>query len=143
MRRASITIPDELEADLAAYLADQEVEPSLAAITQTALRQFLRGGGSGAGLIESVLRKRSEIRAIASTHGATAIYLFGSAARGEAQPSSDLDFAVEVSDGTTLFDLARLRADLADLLGTEVDVVPLKGLRRSMRGRFDDEALEL
>ena len=143
MRRATITIPDDLEADLEAYLADQEVPPSLAAIAQTALREFLRGGSPGGGPVDEVLRHRSEIKAIAAMHGAIDIYLFGSAARGESSPSSDLDFAVDVVDGTTLFDIARLRSDLVRLLQTDVDVVPLKGLDGSMRDRFDVEAIKL
>ncbi len=140
MRRATITIPDDLEADLDAYLADQDAKPSLAAVTQSALRQFLKGRPQGDGLVESVLRHRSEIKAIAANHGATEIYLFGSVARGEARSSSDLDFAV---DATTLFDLARMRSDLIELLGTDVDVVARKGLEGSMRARFDDEAIRL
>jgi predicted nucleotidyltransferase len=143
MRRATITIPDDLEADLEAYVADQKVPPSLAAITQTALRQFLRGRPPGDGPVDEVLRHRSEIRAIAAARGANDIYLFGSAARGESGQSSDLDFAVEVRDGTTLFDLARMRSDLVELLQTDVDVVPLKGLEGSMRARFDEEAIKL
>lgn len=143
MRRATISIPDDLEADLEAYLAGQDVRPSLAAITQTALRQFLQGGPGGEARVREVLRHRAEIKAIASAHGATAIYLFGSIARGEGDETSDLDFAVEVVDGTSLFDLARLRSDLIELLGSDVDVVPLKGLEGSMRMRFDDEAIKL
>ncbi len=143
MRRATITIPDQLEADLEEYRSTQEVAPSLAAITQTALRQFLQGPAATSGLVERILKLRSEIKAIARRHGATVVYLFGSVARGEAQPSSDVDFAVEVSDGTTLFDLARLRVALVELLHTDVDVVPLSGLAESMRPQFEAEAIEL
>ena len=42
MRRATITIPDDLEAQLNAYLAAQEAPPSLAALVQAALRRYLR-----------------------------------------------------------------------------------------------------
>lgn len=41
MKRATITIPDELEAELDAYLAEQEPRPSLTGVTQTALRAYL------------------------------------------------------------------------------------------------------
>jgi hypothetical protein len=143
VRRATITIPDELEADLEAYRSAQEVAPSLAAITQTALRQFLREPAPGAGLIERVLRHRSAIKTIARRHGVTAIYLFGSVARGDARAISDVDLAVEVVGGTTLFDLARLRVALVELLHTDVDVVPLRGLADSIRPQFDAEAIEL
>lgn len=41
MRRATITIPDDLEADLAAFLAAQDPQPSLTRLMQAALRRFL------------------------------------------------------------------------------------------------------
>jgi metal-responsive CopG/Arc/MetJ family transcriptional regulator len=41
MRRATITIPDDLEADLASYLETQDAAPSLASIVETALRLYL------------------------------------------------------------------------------------------------------
>lgn len=142
MRRATITIPDDLEGELESYLERQEVRPSLASLAQTAIRQFVRGT-DGSGLLESVLRHRSEIRAVAEAHGATSISLFGSVARGEARSSSDLDFVVDVRQGTSLFDLARLRAALIDLLGTDVDVVPVNGLDDEIRARLDTEAIHL
>lgn len=143
MRRATITIPDELEDDLEAYLDAQAVRPSLAALAQRAIRQFVTGDEPAPGLIGKVLQQRAEIRAIAGSHGATSIALFGSVARGEARASSDLDFAVEVKPGTTLFDLARLRADLIELLGVDVDVIALNGLDAETRIKLEDEALAL
>lgn len=41
MKRTTITIPDELEAELDAYLAEQEPQPSLTGVIQTALRVYL------------------------------------------------------------------------------------------------------
>ncbi|MGH3086657.1 MAG: hypothetical protein ACRDSJ_04985 [Rubrobacteraceae bacterium] len=41
MKRATITIPDELEAKLEEYVRRQEVPPALTAVVQTALREFL------------------------------------------------------------------------------------------------------
>jgi hypothetical protein len=41
MKRATITIPDDLEAELSSYLRDQDPAPSLTRIVQTALRHFL------------------------------------------------------------------------------------------------------
>lgn len=41
MKRATITIPDELEAKLDEYVRRQEVPPALTAVVQTALREFL------------------------------------------------------------------------------------------------------
>lgn len=41
MRRATITLPDELEIEVETYLAEQEAPPSLNALVQAALRRFL------------------------------------------------------------------------------------------------------
>lgn len=49
--------------------------------------------------------------------------MFGSVARGEDGPRSDVDFLVEFERGSSLFDLVRLEAALSDLLGCPVDVV--------------------
>jgi hypothetical protein len=42
MRRATITLPDDLEAEIEAYLAKQEAPPSLTSLVQAALRRLLR-----------------------------------------------------------------------------------------------------
>lgn len=143
MRRATITLPDELEEELDLYLDRQAVRPSLASLAQQAIRQFLQGVDGGSGLMGVVLRNRQEIRRIAEAHGATSISLFGSVARGEDRSTSDLDFAVEVREGTSLFGLARLRADLIELLGVDVDVVSVNGLDDHLRSRVEQEALLL
>jgi len=45
MRRASITIPDGLEAALEKYRGDLEAPPSLASVVQAALGEYLEGRG--------------------------------------------------------------------------------------------------
>ena len=63
-----------------------------------------------------------EIRRIAQRHGATRVRLFGSRARGEARPDSDVDLLIDLEPGRSLMDLASIKVDLEDLLGCEVDV---------------------
>jgi len=57
--------------------------------------------------------------------------LFGSAARGGLHPESDIDVLVtfEAEAPWTLWDLSRMRQELRDLFGREVDLVEQKGLR--------------
>lgn len=45
MRRATITLPDELEEALEAYRRDQEVPPALTAVARVAIREYLAGRG--------------------------------------------------------------------------------------------------
>jgi predicted nucleotidyltransferase len=63
--------------------------------------------------IEELLRsKRQEILAIAARHGAHNVRVFGSVARGEAKPDSDVDILVEMELGTSLMDHVTLMQDL-------------------------------
>ena len=69
-----------------------------------------------------VLAQKRLLRTIAAAHGVRAMSLFGSAARGEAGPRSDLDFLVELGRGRSLLDMLSLKNDLEALLGRKVDV---------------------
>ncbi len=71
---------------------------------------------------------RREIKSIVARHKGTSVALFGSVARGEEGPGSDLDFLVEFGRGASLFDLARVEMELEELLGRDVDVVSAGGL---------------
>ena len=60
---------------------------------------------------------------MAAAHDARAVRIFGSIARGDAGPGSELDVLVDMGDGPSLFEQAALQGDLEDLLGCPVDVV--------------------
>jgi uncharacterized protein len=92
---------------------------------------------------ELVKAKRQEILEIAARHGAKKIRIFGSVARNEARPDSDVDFLVDLEPGRSLFDLGGLLMDLQDLLGCKVDVVTEKGLHRYIRQQVLNEAVPL
>jgi predicted nucleotidyltransferase len=85
---------------------------------------------------------RSELMRLAAAHGARNVRVFGSVARGEAGPRSDLDLLVDLEDGRTLFDLAGFAADVEDLLGVRVDVVTPRSLRY-LRDRILSEAVSI
>ncbi|MFV9673624.1 MAG: nucleotidyltransferase domain-containing protein [Acidimicrobiia bacterium] len=93
--------------------------------------------------ITVVLRNRSRIHETLATHGASHPRIFGSVARGTAGPNSDIDLLVDLESGRTLFDLAALRADLEQLLGVQVDVVPAAGLDGDARTEIMAEALAI
>ena len=59
--------------------------------------------------------------------------VFGSYARGDFQPDSDLDLLVDFDDGVNLFDMIGLEQFLEDKLGCKVDVVPRSSLREELR----------
>ena len=73
--------------------------------------------------LAALRKRRTELLAIAASHGATNVRVFGSVARGEARPDSDVDLLVDLEPKRTLFDLSGLILDLEDFLGRKVDVV--------------------
>ena len=94
--------------------------------------------------LEMLLKnRRQEIISLAGRYGAHNVRVFGSVARGDAGPESDVDILVDVDPGKSLFDLGGLLMELRDLLGCDVDVVTEKGLRARIRYRVLQEAVLL
>ena len=87
--------------------------------------------------------RREEILRLATKRGARNLRIFGSVARGESDPDSDVDFLVDLDPGRSLLDLAGLQRDLAELLGSRVDVVSSRGLRERVRERVLRDAVPL
>jgi hypothetical protein len=81
--------------------------------------------------------------ALAARHGARNVRVFGSIARGDAGPTSDLDLFVDVEPGRTLLDVIALEQDLEQLLGRRVEVLTDGGLSPYLRQRILAEAAEL
>ena len=76
-----------------------------------------------------VLRANEDmLRARGVVHAA----VFGSVARGEGEPDSDVDVLVDLapSEPVSVFDFVRIKLDLAELMGTNVDLVERKALKR-------------
>jgi len=94
-------------------------------------------------IIQQLRTKREDILKIAARYGAYNVRIFGSAARGEADAQSDVDFLVNLESGRSLLDLGALLMDLQDLLNREVDVVTEAGLRPRIRNRVLSEAMPL
>ena len=66
---------------------------------------------------------RDKILSIAERYGARNIRIFGSVARGDDRPDSDLDLLIDLEEGQSLLDLIAIQQDLEELLGRKVDVV--------------------
>ncbi len=87
--------------------------------------------------------RRKEILETATRNGAVNVRVFGSVARGEDRPDSDIDFLVNLEPGRSLLDLARLLRELNALLDRPVDVVTEAGLRQRIKSQVLREAQPL
>ncbi len=95
------------------------------------------------GIDDIISARRSAMLDLASRHGARKIRVFGSFARGDARPDSDLDLLVVMDEGRTLLDMVGLGQDLEELLGRKVDIVSEGGLSVHIRDRVLAEAIAL
>jgi predicted nucleotidyltransferase len=86
---------------------------------------------------------RKDILAVAARNGAFNVRVFGSVARGDNRPDSDVDFLVNLEKGRSLLDLARLLRELQALLGMRVDVMTEAGLRPRIKAQVLREARPL
>jgi len=95
------------------------------------------------GIDELLKDKREKILRLAAKHGARDVRVFGSVARGEAGPDSDVDFLVSTGLETSSWFPVGLIIDLQELLGREVDVVTENGLHWYVRERVLKAAVPL
>ena len=92
---------------------------------------------------EIIGNKREEVLALAARYGASNVRIFGSVARGTADTDSDIDILVDMEKGRSLLDLGGLLMELQRLLGRDVDVITVAGLRSRIRARVLDRAVKL
>ena len=69
------------------------------------------------------------------------LFLFGSVARDEATAQSDVDILVDFEETPSLFEFARLRRALSEILGCPVDLVTRPALKEELRDRILREAV--
>lgn len=90
--------------------------------------------------LEELRSKADAIEEIVISHGGRDVRIFGSVARGEARPDSDVDLLIEVSPSTGIFEIGAMEDELSRLLKHSVDVIT------SVHGRMQhiqDEAVPL
>jgi uncharacterized protein len=95
-------------------------------------------------LLDELRAKKDAILALGGQYGARRIRVFGSVARGEERPDSDVDFLVDFPRGYDLFTQRfPLTEKLADLLKRRVELVPEHELNCHIREQVLKEAVEL
>lgn len=94
-------------------------------------------------LAQSLRLHRQRIKLIVASHGLRHVRIFGSVARGEEGPESDIDLLVDVPPGVGLFELGRCQSELESLLGAKVDLIPAADLKAGVTADVLSEAREL
>ena len=94
-------------------------------------------------MVDLVKEKREQILRLAQRHGVTGVRVFGSMARGDAGPQSDVDLLREVGANPSPWFPGGLVAELEELLGRRVQVVTERGLDAVLRDRVIEEAVPL
>ncbi len=92
--------------------------------------------------LEELRTRQSDILRIAAAHGVRSVVVFGSFARDEAGPDSDVDLLIEMEPGRNVLDLSEFVLDLQEALGRPVDVVEL-GCPSRLADRIRREAVAL
>ena len=90
-------------------------------------------------VITALRAHESELRAA----GVVRLSLFGSTARGEARPDSDIDLLAAFDDARplSLLDVIRIENQISDLLGHAVDLIEEGTLKPRLRQNVDREAM--
>lgn len=94
-------------------------------------------------MVSIVEARRGQILETAQRHGVTGVRVFGSMARGDAGPESDVDLLVEVGPNPTPWFPGGLVSELEELLGRRVQVITERGLDELLRERVLAESVPL
>ena len=119
-----------LRAMVAAGSSQTQIAESLG-ISQPAVSQQLRHAPDLSGVHPELLIEAAGpvLRALAVEHGYERLAVFGSVARGDARPNSDIDLLVEAPEGTSTFGFLRFKQLIEQVLGREIDLVSYGGLK--------------
>ncbi|GBR73027.1 putative nucleotidyltransferases [Candidatus Termititenax aidoneus] len=82
---------------------------------------------------------KSRVAGVADKYGIGRAFLFGSYARGEATPQSDIDICIEKGQLRTLLELSGFYQDLEKTLQHKVDVVTMDGLDNNFKAEIKKE----
>ncbi|MDR2722903.1 MAG: nucleotidyltransferase domain-containing protein [Cellulomonadaceae bacterium] len=114
-------------------------------VSQSAVSQQMRTAADIAQAApEAVINAAAgTVKQVAEKRGFTRLAVFGSAARGQARPDSDIDLLVEPPQGATILDLLDLKDRLAAIVGRAVDLVTYGGLKPTLDDDILAEAVPL
>ena len=113
---------------------------------RTARRDCNNGGVSNASAIrvDGQVIDQARVAEICQRYGIAELAVFGSVARGDAGPDSDIDLLYVLAPGARLgFGIDDLEDELAELFGHDVDLVAKKSVHPMLRDEIDELATTL
>lgn len=93
--------------------------------------------------LDELKRQVPQMQKLLGRFGATHLAVFGSVARDQATPDSDVDLLVDLPDGTSLLDRVELTSALEELLLTRVDPIRRRNLKPAIKTIVEAEAIAL
>jgi uncharacterized protein len=103
----------------------------------------LRPASAKSPLRASVDQNRASLKRALRRLGATNVRLFGSVARGDDGPDSDVDLLVDLGPDVGLFALGQMRSEAERILGNSVDIIPSNSVKPDVAERVLAEAFPL
>jgi len=90
--------------------------------------------------LDRIRQQKDKILFISRQHGIMNVRIFGSVARHEETPHSDIDLLVDLEPGRSLLDLGGALIKLQELLGRKIDIVTEHGLHWYLKDKIIKEA---
>jgi len=133
-----------LRALVATGMSQRQIAEALG-ITQPAVSQQLKFAPALDDVHPEVLVEAVApiLKVLATEHGYSRLSVFGSVARHQARPDSDIDLLVESPEGTSSFGFLRFKQLIEQILGREVDLVDYGGLKPKLDDDIRREAVLL
>jgi len=132
----SVRVPEEVRNRVKAIAAERGEK--LQDLVGGLIERFLEEADRRPPQLTEVLHHLREREPQLREKGIEALWVFGSVARGDARPDSDIDLAVDLTPGAepSLLSLAALKDAIAEALGRPVDL----GARAAMKPRVAEAA---
>ena len=90
---------------------------------------------------ELTVQKIAQLSDLFKQEALTCVGLFGSQSRGEATDSSDVDILIDYSHPKSLFNLARIKLQLEDVLGKKVDLVSRGAVKPKLKASIEQDLI--
>ena len=94
-------------------------------------------------MLDGIIAKRDVIYALAQKYKVLRIFVFGSCARREETPDSDIDFLMVFNADSSWRDQRDFRNDLERIFSRKIDIVSKHGINPYLQARIEKESVEL